>query len=36
LIALVAADGTPIMITDAREAAIASARDSELELVSVH
>jgi hypothetical protein len=36
LFALVAADGTPIMITDTREAAVASARDSELELVSVH
>jgi hypothetical protein len=36
LFALLAADGTPIMITDTREAAIASARDNQLELVSVH
>jgi hypothetical protein len=36
LFALVAADGTPIMITDTREAAIASARDNQLALVSVH
>jgi hypothetical protein len=36
LFVLVAADGTPIMITDTREAAIASARDNQLELVSMH
>jgi hypothetical protein len=36
LFALLAADGTPVMITNTREAAIASARDNQLELVSVH
>jgi hypothetical protein len=36
LFALLAADGTPIMITNTREAAIASARDKKLELASVH
>jgi hypothetical protein len=36
LFALHAADGTPIMLTDSREAAIASAWSQELEMVSVH
>ncbi len=36
LFALHAADGTPIMLTDSREAAIANARTHELETVSVH
>jgi hypothetical protein len=36
LFSLHAADGTPIMLTDSREAAIASARTHELETVSVH
>jgi hypothetical protein len=36
LFALHAADGTPIMITDTREAAIANAWSNELEAVSVH
>lgn len=36
LFALHAADGTPIMITDSREAAIANAASHELETVSVH
>ena len=36
LFALHAADGTPIMLTDSREAAIASAWSQELETVSVH
>ena len=36
LFALHAADGTPIMITDTREAAIANAWSHELETVSVH
>ena len=36
LYALHAADGTPIMLTDTREAAIASAWSQELETVSVH
>jgi hypothetical protein len=36
LLALHAADGTPIMITDSREAAIANAWSQELEAVSVH
>ena len=36
LFALLAADGTPIMITDSREAAVANAWSQELETVSVH
>jgi hypothetical protein len=36
LFALHAADGTPIMLTDTREAAVASAWQNELETVSVH
>ncbi|EJW13371.1 hypothetical protein A33M_3791 [Rhodovulum sp. PH10] len=36
LFALHAADGTPIMITDSREAAVANAWSQELEAVSVH
>ena len=36
LFALHAADGTPIMLTDTRESAIASAWINELEAVSVH
>ena len=34
--ALHAADGTPIMLTDSREAAVANAWSQELETVSVH
>ena len=36
LYALHAADGTPMMLTDSREAAVASAWSQELETVSVH
>jgi hypothetical protein len=36
LFALHAADGTPIMLTDSREAAVANAWSQELEMVSVH
>jgi hypothetical protein len=36
LFALHAADGTPIMLTDSREAALASAWSNELEPVSLH
>src|ERR1700760_1012574 len=36
LFALHAADGTPIMLTDIREAAIANAWSNELQAVSVH
>jgi len=36
LYALHAADGTPIMLTDSREAAVANAWSNELEAVSVH
>ena len=36
LYALHAADGTPIMLTDSRESAIANAWSQELEMVSVH
>ena len=36
LFALHAADGTPILVTDTREAAVANARSHELETVSVH
>ena len=36
LFALHAADGTPMMLTDTREAAVANAWSHELETVSVH
>jgi hypothetical protein len=36
LFALHAADGTPIMVTDSREAAVANAWSNELETLSVH
>lgn len=36
LFALHAADGTPIALTDSRQAAIGHARDGELEVASVH
>ena len=36
LFSLHAADGTPIIVTDSREAAIANAREHELDMVSVH
>jgi hypothetical protein len=36
LFALHAADGTPILVTDTREAAVANAWSNELEAVSVH
>jgi hypothetical protein len=36
LFSLHAADGTPMMLTDSREAAIANAWSHELETVSVH
>jgi hypothetical protein len=36
LFALHAADGTPMMLTDSREAAVANAWSQELEAVSVH
>jgi len=36
LFSLHAADGTPIMLTDSREAAEANAREHELATVSVH
>ena len=36
LFALHAADGTPIMLTDTREAAVANAWSHELQTVSVH
>jgi hypothetical protein len=36
LFTLHAADGTPIMLTDSREAAIANAMSQKLEMVSVH
>ena len=36
LFALHAADGTPIMLTDSRAAAVANAWSQELETVSVH
>jgi hypothetical protein len=34
--ALLSADGTPIMLTDSREAAMANAMEAELTTVSVH
>jgi hypothetical protein len=36
LFALLSANGTPILITDSREAAVANAWSQELEPVSVH
>ena len=36
LFALHAADGTPIMLTDSREAAVANAESQQLEMVNVH
>lgn len=36
LFALVSADGTPIMVTDRREDAVANAWENELETVSLH
>jgi hypothetical protein len=36
LFALLAADGTPIMVTDTREAAVANAWSNELQTLSVH
>jgi len=36
LFALHAADGTPIMLTDSRDSAVASAWSHELETLSVH
>jgi hypothetical protein len=36
LFSLHAADGTPIIVTDSRESAIANAREHELDMVSVH
>ncbi len=36
LFALYAADGTPIMLTDSRESAVANAWSHELQAVSVH
>jgi hypothetical protein len=36
LFALHAADGTPIMLTDSRESAIANAASQQLEIVSLH
>ncbi len=36
LFALHSADGTPIMLTDSREAAIANAWSNELQTVSLH
>jgi hypothetical protein len=36
LFALHAADGTPILLTDTREAALANAWSQELEAVSLH
>ena len=36
LFALHAADGTPILVTDTREAAVANAWSNELETLSVH
>jgi hypothetical protein len=36
LFALLGADGTPILLTDSREAALANAWEQDLETVSVH
>ena len=34
--ALLAADGTPIMLSDSREAAVMNAHENDLEAVSIH
>jgi len=34
--ALLAADGTPIMLSDSREAVVLNAREQDLETVSLH
>lgn len=36
LFALLGADGTPIIVTDSRDAAVANAIQHELEMVSLH
>jgi hypothetical protein len=36
LFSLHAADGTPILLTDSKEAALANAREHELDTVSLH
>ena len=36
LFALLAADGTPMIVTDSRDAAVANAMSHELEMVSLH
>ena len=36
LFALLAADGSPILITDSRDAALANAMEHDLETVSIH
>jgi hypothetical protein len=36
LFVLLAADGTPIIVTDSRDAAVANAMSQELEMVSLH
>jgi hypothetical protein len=36
LFALLGADGTPIIVTDSRDAAVANAMQNELEMVSLH
>jgi hypothetical protein len=36
LFALLAADGTPLVVTDSRDAAVANAISQELEMVSLH
>ena len=36
LFALLAADGSPILVTDSREAALANAWENELQTVSLH
>jgi hypothetical protein len=36
LFALLAADGSPIAVTQSRDAAVANAMEQELEMVSVH
>jgi hypothetical protein len=36
LFALLAADGSPIAVTNSRDAAVANAMQQELEMMSVH
>jgi len=36
IFALIGADGTPILLSDSRDAAVAGARESKLDMISLH